>query len=163
VLVVGVEQGIILAIVLSLLDHVRRHYRPHDSVITFDDRGRPHEVPSRPGAETEPGLVVYRFGVGLFYANVTRFSTEALALVDTPTRPQWFVLLADAIDDVDFTAGQALVELAKQMSRRSVVFAVAAARADVLTELDRFGLVDVIGRNRVFATLDAAVEAFRAR
>ena len=163
VLGVGVEQGIILAIVLSLLDHVRRHYLPHDSVIVLDGRGRPSEVPSRPGAETEPGLVVYRFGVGLFYANVTRFSTEVLALVDTPAPPQWLVLLADAIDDVDFTAGQALVELARQLSERGVVFAVAAARSDVLTELDRFGLLDVIGRDRVFATLDEAVDAFRAR
>ena len=163
VLGVGVEQGIILAIVLSLLDHVRRHYLPHDAVITFDDRGRPHEVPSRPGAQTEPGLVVYRFGVGLFYANVTRFGAEALALVDTPTRPRWFILLADAIDDVDFTAGQALVELAKQMSQRNVVFGVAAARDDVLAEFERFGLMDVIGRGRVFASLDDAVAAFRTR
>jgi high affinity sulfate transporter 1 len=163
VLGVGVEQGIILAIVLSLLDHVRRHYVPHDSVIMLDQHDRPDEVPARPGAQTEPGLVVYRFGVGLFYANVTRFTTEALALVDTPVRPQWFVLLADAIDDVDFTAGQALVEIAQQMSDRTVVFAVAAAREEVLTELERFGLVDLIGRGRVFATLDDAVAAFRGR
>ncbi len=37
---VGVEQGVILAIVLSLLDHVRRHYDPHDSVVTRDDAGK---------------------------------------------------------------------------------------------------------------------------
>ena len=160
---VGVEQGIVLAIVLSLLDHVRRHYQPHDSVITIGPRDRPVEVPPRPGAQTEPGLVIYRFGVGLFYANATHFTTESLALVDTPVRPQWFVLLADAIDDVDFTAGEALVELARQLSRRSVVFGVAAARTEVLAELERFGLLDLIGEDRVFATLDEAVAAFRAR
>jgi sulfate permease, SulP family len=160
---VGVEQGIILAIVLSLLDHVRRHYHPHDSVITLDEHGERAEVPVRPGARTEPGLVIYRFGVGLFYANITRFSEEALALVDPPERPEWFVLLGDAIDDVDYTAGQALVELAKQMSERNVVFGVAVLNPEVVKELERFGLVDVIGRDRVFATLDEAIAAFRSR
>jgi len=159
---VGVEQGIVLAIVLSLLDHVRRHYNPHASVITLDPQGRPIETSAVPGALTEPGLVVYRFGVGLFYANSSRFTEEVLALVDVPERPRWFVLLAAAIDDVDFTAGQTLVELAGQLSARGVTFALADVRPEVLAELDRFGLVASIGRERVFATLDDAISSFRA-
>jgi high affinity sulfate transporter 1 len=160
---IGVEQGIILAIVLSLLDHVRRHYNPHDSVITRDQQGRPKGVPARPGARSEPGLVLYRFGVGLFYANAARFTEEVLALVDVPDRPQWFVLLADAIDDIDFTAGQTLVELASQLSGRGVVFAVADVQPEVLTVLDRFGLVNAIGQDHVYSVLDDAVAAFRTR
>src|SRR5262249_57257968 len=70
VVCVGVEQGIILAIVLSLLDHVRRHYSPHDAVIIRNARGEDVERPVSSGDRLEPGLVVYRFGVGLFYANV---------------------------------------------------------------------------------------------
>lgn len=159
---IGVEQGIILAIVLSLLDHVRRHYQPHDSVITRDEQGKSVGVTAVPGARTEPGLVVYRFGVGLFYANTARFSEEALALVDVPDRPRWFVLLADAIDDVDFTGGKALVELAGELAERKVVFAIAEPQSAVLPELDRFGLTDAIGSDHVYATLDEAIAAFRA-
>ncbi|MGZ4288957.1 MAG: SulP family inorganic anion transporter [Solirubrobacteraceae bacterium] len=159
---VGVEQGIILAIVLSLLDHVRRHYQPHDSVITRDEQGRSVSIDPTPGARTEPGLVVYRFGVGLFYANVARFTEEVLALVDVPEPPRWFVLFADAIDDIDFTGGKVLVELAEQISQRNVVFAVADARSSVLSELDRFGLTDAIGRDHVYARLDDAIAAFHA-
>jgi high affinity sulfate transporter 1 len=159
---VGVEQGIVLAIVLSLLDHVRRHYNPHASVITLDAQGGPVETAAVPGALTEPGLVVYRFGVGLFYANSSRFTEEVLAMVDVPERPRWFVLLASAIDDVDFTAGQTLVELAGQLSERGVTFALADVRPEVLAELDRFGLVAIVGPDRVFATLDDAISSFRA-
>ena len=159
---VGVEQGIVLAIVLSLLAHVRRHYQPHDSVITRDEQGRSVSIDATPGARTEPGLVVYRFGVGLFYANASRFAEEVLALVDVPEPPRWFVLFADAIDDVDFTGGKTLVELAQQLSRRDVVFAVADARRAVLPELDRFGLTAAIGRDHVYATLDDAIAAFHA-
>ena len=159
---VGVEQGVILAIVLSLLDHVRRHYDPHDSVITRDETGKIVSIPAEQGAETEPGLVVYRFGVGLFYANAARFTEEALALVSGPTPPRWFVLLANAVDDVDYTGGKTLVELAGQLQARGVVFAVADVRGAVRPELERFGLTDAIGEDHIFATLEDAVAAFRA-
>src|SRR5689334_15966914 len=65
VVIVGVEQGIILAILMSIVLHVRRHYLPQDRVVSWDHAGR--YVLSRPvaGAQSEPGLVVYRFGAGL--------------------------------------------------------------------------------------------------
>jgi MFS superfamily sulfate permease-like transporter len=159
---VGVEQGIILAIILSLLEHVRRHYHPHNSVITRDDHGAAVENPVIPGAYTEPGLVIYRFGAGLFYANAARITEEAMALVDVPQAPRWFVLLADGIDDVDFTGGSALVELAAQLSQRNIVFAVATVTRAVRPELDRFGVTAAIGAQRVYTTLDDAISAFRS-
>ncbi len=157
---VGVEQGVILAIVLSLLDHVRRHYDPHDSVVTHDDGGRLTMAPASAGTALEDGLVVYRFGVGLFYANASRFSEEILALVNVPEPPRWLVLLADAIDDVDFTGGQTMVEVAAALEERGVVFAVAHVQDDVRPELDRFGLTEKIGEDRFFPTVEAAVAAF---
>ena len=161
VVVVGVEQGIILAIILSLLDHVRRHYDAPDGVITHDQQGRVAEIPVTPGARTEPGLVVYRFGVGLFYANSTRFTDEVLALVDGDEPPRWFVVMADAMDDVDFTGGKTLLELAEELAKRKVVFCVADAR-HLMPELERFGVVDAVGADHVFETLDDAVAAFHA-
>ena len=53
---VGVEQGIILAILLSLILHVRRHYAPIDVVLTWDDRGHVRAVRPAPGVRTKPGL-----------------------------------------------------------------------------------------------------------
>lgn len=161
VVVVGVEQGIILAIVLSLLDHVRRHYNPHDSVITRDAQGAPVENPVRAGVLLEPGLVVYRFGAGLFYANASRFTEEALALVDASKPPRWFVLLADGIDDIDFTGGNTLAEFARQLADRGVVFAVALVTEAVRPELDRFGVTSAAS-GRVYRTLNDAIAAFRA-
>jgi high affinity sulfate transporter 1 len=161
VVVIGVEQGILLAIVLSLLDHVRRHYDAPDAVITKDDQENVVEIPVSSGAQTEPGLVVYRFGVGLFYANASRLTEDVLALVDVPERPRWFVLLADAMDDVDFTGGKTLLELARQLADRNVVFCIAAGQR-VLPELERFGVVDAIGEDHVFVSLDDAIAAFHS-
>jgi high affinity sulfate transporter 1 len=157
---VGVEQGIIVAIVLSVILHVRRHYEPHDRVVTWDPDGGIVLLPAEPGATSEPGLVVYRFGVGLFYANAERLAEEIEGLVDVPTPPRWLVLQADAIDDVDYTGGKVLLEVVDQLQAHGIVFAVAGASPHVRKELDRFGITERIGAERYFATLRAVRDAF---
>jgi MFS superfamily sulfate permease-like transporter len=162
VVMIGVEAGIILAMLLSLIVHVKRHYAPHDTVLTWDGQGSLKPERATPGAVTEPGLVIYRFGVGIFYANAERLYREVIGLVDTADRTRWLVLQADAIDDVDYTGAQTLLELADQLQRRGIVFAVAAVTDDVRDQLDRFGLTDKIGSSRYFATAQAARDAFHA-
>jgi MFS superfamily sulfate permease-like transporter len=154
---VGVEQGILLAIVLSIVLHVQRHYLPRDTVVSWDDNGNEHAVAAAPGLLSEPGLVVYRFGVGLFYANAERLSEEALALVAGPHTPRWFVLDAGSMDDIDYTGGETLVELAEELRSRNIVFAVADANEHLQRELARFG-VDA----REFASVREARAAFHA-
>ena len=158
---IGVEQGVIIAIVLSVILHVKRHYEPNDAVVQRDEQGHITLAKPMPGTVSEPGLVVYRFAVGLFYANASRFSEEILGLVDVPEPPRWLVLLADAMDDVDFTGGETVVETAEQLGERGVVFAVAEASAEVREELDRFGLTKKIGEERYFDDIEDAVAAFR--
>jgi sulfate permease, SulP family len=68
VVVIGVEQGILLAIALSLLRHVRHSYSPHGMMLEPDSTGRWVPVPAIPGKETESGLIVFRFGADLFFA-----------------------------------------------------------------------------------------------
>jgi SulP family sulfate permease len=160
VITIGVEQGIILAIVLSLIVHVKRHFTPHDAVVRWDARGPYILDKPTPGAVTEPGLVIYRFAVGIFYANAERLSNEVLGLVNVPDPPRWFVLLADAIDDIDYTGAQTLLELADQLQERGIVFAVAVASDDLRRELDRFGFTDKVGPDRYFDSLQTARDAF---
>jgi sulfate permease, SulP family len=162
VVVVGVEQGIILAIVLSLVLHVRRHYETVDPVIAWDASGRIRTMPPARGAETAPGLVVYRFGAGLFYANAARLEHEVLVLVSGDPPPRWLVLDAIAVDDVDYTGGKTLLELADQLHARGVVFAVADASDRVRDQLDRYGLIAKIGAEHVYDSGLEAVQAFRA-
>ena len=76
VVAVGVEPGILLAIALSLFRHVRHSYEPHTMILAANTTGRWVPVPATPGTETKPGLIVYRFGSDLFYANANRFVDE---------------------------------------------------------------------------------------
>ena len=65
-------------------------------------------IPPKPGAITLPGIIVYRFGSGIFYANANRLSEEILGLVSTEDPPRWLVLDCAAIDDIDYTGGKTL-------------------------------------------------------
>src|SRR5215469_13309225 len=97
VVFVGVEQGILLAMVLSLLRIVQHSYHPHTALLDKDQKGEWRSRPTVPGAVTEPGLVIYRFGAPLFYANANRFSEEIRGLVEqAPTPVRWLIVDAEA-------------------------------------------------------------------
>ena len=113
-----------------------------------------------PGARTEPGLVVYRFGGGIFYANATRLSDEVLGLVEGDEPPRWFVLDAGAMDDIDFSGGKTLGELADQLQERHVVLALCEVNDKVRAELETFGITVKIGAHRIYETIQDAVAAF---
>ncbi len=162
VVVVGVEQGIILAIVLSLVLHVRRHYETNDIVLALSAEGHLQALKPTPGTLTEPGLVVFRFGGGVFYANAARLSDEMLALVGGDDPPRWFVFDAGAVDDLDFTGGQTLLELAGQLQDRGVLLALCEVNEKVRRELDLFGIAAKVGEEHIYDTMSAAIDAFHA-
>jgi sulfate permease, SulP family len=161
VVCVGVEQGIVLAIVLSLILHVRRHYTPRDAVVAWNERGRVELLPPEPGTLSEPGLVVYRFAVGLFYANAERFGDEVRGLAEGAEPPRWVVLDLGAVDDIDYTGGETLLELVKELKERNIVVAVAEPSTSLQQELDKFGVTQLIGRERIYASVPDARDAFR--
>jgi MFS superfamily sulfate permease-like transporter len=87
VVAIGVEEGILLAIALSLFRHVRHSYHPHTMMLASDETGRWTPMPVTPGKKTEPGLIVYRFGADLFYANHNLFVDEVRTLVERAPTP----------------------------------------------------------------------------
>ena len=162
VVAVGVEQGILLAIVLSLLRHVRHSYRPHTMVLAPDAAGRLTPVPATPGAQTEPGLVIYRFGADLFYANDRRFTDEVRTLVEhAPTPVRWFIVEADAITDIDYSAARSIRELLDDLARQKVGMMFARVSPYLRSDMDRHGITAAIGEARIFTTLHDAIAAAR--
>jgi sulfate permease, SulP family len=112
VVLFGVEQGILLAVVLSLLMHVRHSYRPHTGVIVRDDADHWRIEDCVPGKLAEPGMLMFWFGASLFYANVSFFAEQVRKLVDQqPAGLRWLVIDARAIIELDYSAGCALAEL----------------------------------------------------
>ena len=163
VVAIGVEEGIVLAIVLSLLRHVRHSYRPHTTVLAQETPGRWTLLPVKPGTVTEPGLVIYRFGTDLFYANDHRFIDDVRMLVaHAPTPVRWFIVEAGAITDIDYSAARSICELLDDLRRQNVEMIFARVSPYLRSDMDRHGITAAIGEGRIFTTLHEAMAAARA-
>jgi SulP family sulfate permease len=161
VVLVGVEQGIVFAMVLSLLRIVNHSYRPHTAVLIKGEAGLWQLTPVVPGAVTEPGLVIYRFGAPLFYANAGGFSDEIRLLVGpAPSSVRWVIVDAGAITHVDYTAARVVRELQQNLAERNVELVFAHVQSDLKPDLDRHHLTEAIGADRIFDTLREALAGY---
>lgn len=162
VVLVGVQQGILLAVILSLLQHVRRSYQPHTAVITPLENDRWRMEPVAPGKMIEPGLVMYWFGADLFYANVGRFVEDVRQLVEeSPTPVRWLAIDASAITGVDYSSGCALLELQEDLLKQGVTFVLISLGWQHSGNLERLGLIDALGESHIFRSRRDCVAAYR--
>jgi high affinity sulfate transporter 1 len=163
VFAVGVEQGIILAVVLSLIEMVRRQYHPHRFVVGVSPEGRPTFTQAKPGIESAPGLLVFRYDADLFYANANQFSDDVQQLMTAaPSRIRWLVLDCSSIPDVDYSAGAALYQLVTYVHSRNATFALAALDPSLRAALDRVGVLERLTITHVYDTVEEAVAAYAA-
>jgi high affinity sulfate transporter 1 len=163
VVTLGVEKGIIVAVVLSLLQHVRHSYRPLTGVLVRDAADHWRLEDPVPGKVAEPGLVIFWFGSDLFYANVAFFAEEVRKLVyQSPSPVRWLVIDATAITKLDFSAGCAVAELHQDLAKAGVVLALIVVPARRFGTLERMGLSRVIGANRIFETREDCMAAYRS-
>jgi MFS superfamily sulfate permease-like transporter len=164
VVVVGVEQGIILAMVLSLLDHVRRGYRPKNSVIVARQADGWRSAPVKNPAQYEPGLMAYRFSHSMYYANAEQFSEQVLELVNcADPQLQWFCIDAVAIDDVDYSAAAKLRATYGILKGKGIRMVFVLVGDDVRAELDRFGVTDLVGKDAFYSSGDELLKAYHQR
>ena len=162
VAVLGVLVGILVAIVLSLADFVRRAWRPYDAVLGREDELKGyHDLERHPNARQVPGLLLYRFDAPLFFANADYFRGRISDLVATTTpRIRWVVVAAEPITDVDTTAADALFDLLSELQRQEVVLAFAELKGPVKDRLRRYGLYAQVGSEHFFPTVGTAVDSY---
>jgi SulP family sulfate permease len=161
VVLAGVEHGIVLAMVMSLLRIVHHSYHPRCGVMTAEADGTWGLIPSVTGAVTEPGLVLYRFGAALFYANASRFADEISTLIGpSPTAVRWLIVDAEAITNVDYTAARVVLEIKKDLTNAGVVFGFARVPWNTRADFDRHHLTEAIGPSPIFNRLHDAVDAY---
>ena len=157
---IGVEQGILLAIVLSLVRHVQHSYRPHISILAPNAMGHWEPTKASPGMETAPGMIVYRFGADLFYANADRFADVARELTaKAPTQIRHFVIDAGAMTDIDFSAARTLRELLGELKEKRIDVVIGRVSAGLRSDLERHGIAGELGAENIFPTLHQALAA----
>ena len=163
VVLVGVEEGIVLAMLVSLARVVRHNYHPHSGVLQANPDGSWRLTPVAPHVVTEPGLVLYRFGAELFYANAGRFIEEVTLVVQPiPSAVKWVVVDAEAMTHLDYTAAGLCRELKKNLTEAGVELAFARVPWDMRSDFDRHHVTEAIGPGRIFNKLHEAIAAFEA-
>ena len=160
VVLIGVEQAIILAMVLSLLRVLNHSYHPQTGVLVQGEQGLWETTPAVAETVTEPGLVIYRFGAALFYANAGLFAHEVRMLARA-CGVSWLVVDAEAITNVDYSAARMLLDLSQYLKQIKVEFSFARTASSLRADLVRHRVVEVIGEQRIFPRLHNATAAFR--
>jgi high affinity sulfate transporter 1 len=162
VALLGVIQGIFIAVGLALADFIRRAWRPYDAVLgRVDDLKGYHDVARHPEAKRIPGLVIFRWDAPLFFANAEVFADRLRqAIASSPTPVRWVVVAAEPVTDLDTTAADVLVQLDEELAREGIDLRFAELKGPVKDQLKRYGLFDRIGADHFYPTIGTAVRAY---
>ncbi|HEY5186556.1 MAG TPA: SulP family inorganic anion transporter, partial [Actinomycetes bacterium] len=158
---IGVLPAIVVAVVLSVIDVVRRAATPGDAVLGYSRSDQRYaDVDTHPRAEVTPGVVVYRIQERLFFANAHFFKRRVWAAVDGAPKPvRYLVLDAAMISGIDASAVEAVREVQAGLHSRNIVLEVARATEELREQFAQTGLIELIGPEHFHATVTAAVEA----
>jgi high affinity sulfate transporter 1 len=162
VALVGVLEGIVVAVLVSVASIFMRAWRPYWAVLGEpDDVAGFHDVSRYPDAERVPGLVILRWDAPLFFANSNLFRDAVRHVVaTTEPRPRWVIVAAEPITDIDTTAADMLVKLDEELNAdgRHLVFA--ELKDPVREKLERYSIYETIDPAHFFPTIRKAVQAF---
>jgi high affinity sulfate transporter 1 len=160
-LTVGLLPALGLAVILSLVDVVRRSAEPRDAVLGWSVRLHRHvDVAINSDALLVPGVVVYRLDDRLFFANARYFAARVeQAVHGSPTPVRVFVFDAEVVSHLDAAAAATLRRVIEGLAADGIVFVLARPRAMVRDQLERHGLDDVLPPERCFPTVRAAIVA----
>jgi high affinity sulfate transporter 1 len=162
VALLGVLEGIAVAVALSILNVFRRAWWPYQTTLgRVPDLSGQHDRQLHPDAEELPGLIIFRFDAPLFFANARTFRDEIRHLAGAESRPRWILIAAEPITDVDTTAADMLAELDEELNAAGTSLVFAELKEPVRAKLERYQLIGPLNPDHFFPTLDAAVETFR--
>jgi high affinity sulfate transporter 1 len=163
VALVGVLQGIVIAVVISIFQLFEKAWRPYAAVL-----GKPegiqgyHDIAHFPVASQIPGLLMIRWDAPLFFANANLFRKKLRKVIaQTEPKPVWIVIAAEPINDIDTTAGDMLVDLDKELNAAGIHLIFAELKHHVVEKVESYGLLETIDRRHFYPTIEVAVEEFK--
>jgi MFS superfamily sulfate permease-like transporter len=162
VALIGVIQGIFIAVGLALLGFIWRAWRPYDAVLgRVEGLKGYHDVTRYPEAKRIPGLVLFRWDAPLFFANADVFREHILqAVADAPTPTKWVVVAAEPVTDIDVTAAEALSALDDDLQGAGIELCFAEMKDPVKDLLKQYGLFSKLGSDLFFPTVGQAVGGY---
>jgi high affinity sulfate transporter 1 len=157
VIFLGVLEGIVVAVVLSILLFFHRNWWPHGVVLgRVDGREGWHSDPGDEGFAEHPGVVVFRWEAPLFFANAGIFADQVRELVEE-RRPAWVVLQCEAVTDIDVTAAGMLERLDHELNAKGVHLAFVELRTRLRELVHDYGLLETLDRDHFYSSIGEAL------
>lgn len=162
VLLFDILYGVLAAVAITVVEMLTRVARPHNAVLgQSPEVAGWHDIEDYPDAVQIPGLVVFRYDSPLFFANAEHFSHQCRAALEGADPPaRWFLLNMEGNTEVDITGLDALDDVRQECENRGVVLALVRVKHEIIEDLQRHGIADRIGPDRIYATLPTAVAAY---
>ena len=164
VALLGVQQGVMIAVLASLVERLRREYRPVDDILLRDriidgwaaDRIKgSHKITSRPA-----GMLIYHFDSDLFFENATYFSRRMKEAIAGAKDPVTCVILdAGSISNIDYTGAEALKRIVERLTGDNVRFGIAHVSPGLKNMLDIYGVTELIKSENIYGSLREAVRS----
>lgn len=160
---VGVLEGIVVAIGLSLIAFVLRALDPYRTELgSVGEVPGYHDLSRHPEGQRIPGLVIARFDAPLFFANGAVFTDHIRRLVARAPEPvRWVIVASEAITGLDTTALDDLVALDDELARREISLVFAEMKGPIKDRLIRFGVSSRFGPDHFFPTVTNAVRSYK--
>jgi MFS superfamily sulfate permease-like transporter len=161
VIVLGVQQGIEIAIVLSIIAHLRHSYRPLNLLLVPKAGSSMKTVSLKEQQQAVEGLLIYRFGSNLYFANENLFTEEIVELTKNINPLEWFCISASNIGDVDFTSSETLKSVYAYLKKQGITLVLSDVVLPVMNELERDGIIKMIGRDHIFESVQDVIVAYK--
>src|SRR5215203_398277 len=160
VVLLGTLQGIVVAVIVSLLALAQQAYHPTVHVLgrrRGSDVFRPRSS-EHPDDESWPGLLIVRIEGRAFFLNAQRIGDRLWPLIDA-SKPDTVLLDCRGLIDIEYTALKMLIE-AEQRLRRGVAMWMAALNPEVLKMVQQSTLGQTLSRERMFFNVQSAVQHY---
>lgn len=158
-LLLGIEEGILLGVVLSLGVLIYRVSYPHFAELGVVNNGNGFKNILRfKDAHVQDEILMMRFDAQLYFANVNYFHDKVIKAIQLRHQPQFFILDASPISAIDSSAMHVLSDMVVDLRKSGITFLLANAIGPVRDSLEKGGLNDIIGKEHQFLTLKAAYD-----
>ena len=160
VILFGVFNGILIAVVASLMERLRREYRPSEDVLLKDGKLSDWAAERVVGIKEIPDdVLVFAFDASLFFENTQYFTHRLRRAIRTAKNPLRAVIIdASAMDDIDYTAVEQLKILYRHLSADGIRLGFSHVSPNLKDQFEDYGVIDLVGKGNIFATLRSAIE-----
>ncbi len=166
VVALGAARGIIFAMILALIKHIYHSCKPKNSLMVPTRLPDGHIIwtwePLSSHRKAHPGLIVYHFAAPIYYANAETLVKEVMALAKDIPELKIILLDLSTVSDVDYTGGETLIRLYRKLKAKNISLHLTQVEHHVMSQLEAYGLVRLVGEKNIHHDITSAVKLFRA-